>query len=139
MFEQAIRALKVQRQKVIKDSQDALGVIDNEISMLEKQSGFGSEKSATRKGSGAAKATPGEFGAFSELWPAIKVLLDRHEAFSHDSAIDTKTLEAELRIGGALTRYKPERAARVPLITVGQHKDEVKYDKRTKKIWLLQK
>lgn len=136
MFENALEALRAQKERVLEQSRQSIAEIDREIALLESQSGSPSSKA---KNGTAVKTSPGEFSMFEDLWPAIKTVLTRHQASSHNTGLAIEDLIKELNTGGALTRYKPNFAARVPLITLGQHKDEGRYDLRTKKAWLVNK
>ncbi len=134
MFTEALRALRKRRDEVVQESQHLLSEIDREITMLEGQV---SSRSSPNSKNGRHKTEAGEFRVLNDLWPAIKIILHRHGASTQENSVDAKTLIAELRTGGALDRYSAERAERVPFITVSQHKDEVRYDKKAKKVWLI--
>ncbi len=130
-FEQARDALVRRRQQLY----DEIAGIDSMISLLPQHKAAGPHSAESR----TAAVKPGEFKVLDDLWPAIQLILVRHDALSTETGLDAKVLEDELRQSGALDRYRTERTSRVHLITVSQHKDAARYDKATGKVWLLRK
>jgi len=143
MSDEARDALERRRQQIIEESQARIAVIDQALAVLlannknDVRDEVSKRRRTSREGDthAASVVDPGEFRLFDDIWPAIKIVLHRHKAYSSSTALDKDKLYEELKVGAAKLGT-PERERRNALICIGQHGAHARYEKKTGKVWL---